>query len=216
MPATIALDETTTLRLVASDDGPGLASAYRRNRRHLAPWEPLRSTRFFEAGGQTDAIADVLVAFRAGTCLPLVLEREGALVGRITLGNVVHGVFDSADLGYWLDADLQGRGLMTRAVGEALRLARTELRLHRVQAGTLLHNAGSQTVLERNGFERIGVARRYLRIAGEWQDHLLFQRLLEDVPPAPLDPPGAEPPSPMRLQGGPAAADPLDGGTTAP
>lgn len=184
----ILLDESTTLRLLVSEDGPALASAYRRNCRHLAPWEPLRSARFFESGGQTAAIADALVAYRVGSLLPLVLERESVLVGRVTLANVVHGGFDSADLGYWLDGELQGRGLMTHAVGETLRLARDEMRLHRVQAGTLSHNVGSQTVLRRNGFERIGIARRYLRIAGQWQDHTLFQALLED---GQLQPPSA-------------------------
>jgi ribosomal-protein-alanine N-acetyltransferase len=187
VPAPIPLDDQgTVLRLVGRDDGPALAAAYRRNRRHLAPWEPIRSTRFFEAGGQADAVADVLAAHRRGSVLPLVLEADGSIVGRVTLSNVVRGAFDSADLGYWLDSALQRRGLMTRAVGAALRLARDDLRLHRVQAGTLLHNSGSQTVLQRNGFERIGVARRYLRIAGEWQDHVLFQALLEDKP---LQPP---------------------------
>jgi ribosomal-protein-alanine N-acetyltransferase len=34
-------------------------------------------------------------------------------------------------------------------------------------------------VLRRSGFTPIGVAPRYLRIAGEWQDHLLFQLLDE-------------------------------------
>ncbi|MCM6760936.1 GNAT family N-acetyltransferase [Rathayibacter sp. ZW T2_19] len=192
MPAAIRLDESTILRLVAREDGPALSAAYRRNRRHLAPWEPLRSTRFFEAGGQTDAIADSLFAHRSGSVLPLVLAQGDAIVGRITLSNILRGAFESAEMGYWLDADLEGRGLMTRAVGEAVRLARDELNLHRVQAGTLLHNVGSQTVLERNGFERIGVARRYLRIAGEWQDHILFQRLLELSDEAPLVPPGPQ------------------------
>ncbi|MBT2485945.1 hypothetical protein J7E28_14660 [Microbacterium sp. ISL-108] len=54
-----------------------------------------------------------------------------------------------------------------------------QLKLHRLQAATLIHNTGSQAVLTANGFERIGHAPRYLRVAGEWQDHLLFQRLLE-------------------------------------
>ncbi|WP_442858654.1 hypothetical protein [Arthrobacter sp. 9V] len=47
-----------------------------------------------------------------------------------------------------------------------------------MQAATLVHNAASQTVLKRSGFERIGVAPSYLQIAGEWQDHVLFQRIL--------------------------------------
>jgi ribosomal-protein-alanine N-acetyltransferase len=33
--------------------------------------------------------------------------------------------------------------------------------------------------LKKNGFERIGLARRYLCIAGAWRDHLLFQRLAD-------------------------------------
>ncbi|MGH3421007.1 MAG: GNAT family N-acetyltransferase, partial [Streptosporangiaceae bacterium] len=57
------------------------------------------------------------------------------------------------------------------------RRAFDDLDLHRVEAGTLTHNIGSQKVLQRNGFERFGLAPSYLRIAGEWQDHILFQVL---------------------------------------
>jgi ribosomal-protein-alanine N-acetyltransferase len=63
-----------------------------------------------------------------------------------------------------------------------LRLAFGELHLHRVEAGTLVHNAASQRVLERNGFVRYGLAPQYLRIAGRWQDHVLFQVLNPAMP----------------------------------
>jgi ribosomal-protein-alanine N-acetyltransferase len=64
-------------------------------------------------------------------------------------------------------------------INVAVALSFGEYGLHRLQAGTLVHNHRSQQVLERNGFTRIGLAPRYLRIAGEWQDHLLFQRLAD-------------------------------------
>ncbi|MGP6171151.1 GNAT family N-acetyltransferase [Microbacterium sp. A204] len=67
---------------------------------------------------------------------------------------------------------------MTRAISSAIEHAAAVLELHRLQAATLLHNAASQRVLAANGFERIGMAPKYLRIAGEWQDHYLFQRIL--------------------------------------
>jgi ribosomal-protein-alanine N-acetyltransferase len=51
--------------------------------------------------------------------------------------------------------------------------------MHRLEAGTLVDNVASQRVLEKNGFERIGLARAYLRIAGAWRDHILFQRVAE-------------------------------------
>jgi ribosomal-protein-alanine N-acetyltransferase len=62
-----------------------------------------------------------------------------------------------------------------------MRVAFEELGLHRIEAGTLLHNVRSQRVLERNGFVRFGVAPAYLKIAGAWQDHVLFQ-VLTSIP----------------------------------
>ena len=98
----------------------------------------------------------------------------------MNLNTIVRGAFWSADLGYWIDASRLRRGLARRAVALVAAHARDELRLHRLQASTLLHNMASQRVLTANGFERIGVAPKYLRIAGEWQDHILFQLLLEE------------------------------------
>ena len=49
---------------------------------------------------------------------------------------------------------------------------------YRLQAATLTHNAASRKVLERAGFTEIGLAPAYLKIAGAWQDHILYQRIL--------------------------------------
>lgn len=179
----VELDGGVVVRLLAPGDGPALAEAYTRNREHLAPWEPERTREFFTAAWHERDVAGAMARLEAGTLVPLVLavgEEEGAeIVGRVNLSDLVRGVFQNAHLGYWVDGRLNGRGLATTAVGVALHHARTA-GLHRVQAGTLVHNLASQRVLERNGFERFGLARRYLRIAGEWQDHVLFERLLED------------------------------------
>jgi ribosomal-protein-alanine N-acetyltransferase len=68
----------------------------------------------------------------------------------------------------------------TAAVAAVVRIAFSDLGLHRLQADTLVHNTASQRVLARNGFTRIGLAPRSLRIAGRWQDHVLHQLLEED------------------------------------
>ena len=44
-----------------------------------------------------------------------------------------------------------GRGVGTAAVGAAAELAYGKWGLHRLQAATLVHNLGSQRVLQRNG-----------------------------------------------------------------
>ena len=52
-----------------------------------------------------------------------------------------------------------------------------------MQGETLPENRASQVVLERNGFERIGFAPRFLRIAGQWRDHVLYQRVNDEWTP---------------------------------
>jgi ribosomal-protein-alanine N-acetyltransferase len=112
---------------------------------------------------------------------PWLLWHEDQVVGRANLNNIVRGVFENASVGYWIDRDHTGRGLATAVVERVVGRAR-ELGLHRVEAGTLVHNAASQAVLRRCGFERYGTAARYLYIAGTWQDHHLYQRILHDEP----------------------------------
>lgn len=92
------------------------------------------------------------------------------------MSNIVYGPFQSAHLGYWVAERLSGRGLATKGVGEVIEFAFGEFGLHRLEAATLVDNVPSQRVLEKNSFEPIGLARRYLQLAGEWRDHLLFQR----------------------------------------
>ncbi|GAA3625355.1 GNAT family N-acetyltransferase [Microlunatus ginsengisoli] len=166
-----------TLRRLVPADAALLAELYRANRDFLAPWEPLRSEDFYTEAYQRIWLADALDRQAAGSTLPWMIMDDGEPVGRITISDVVRGAFDSAHLGYWVAGAANGRGIASAAVAEAIRIAFVELGLHRVQAGTLIHNTGSQKVLARNGFERIGLARSYLRIAGSWQDHLLFQRI---------------------------------------
>ncbi|WP_295010685.1 GNAT family N-acetyltransferase [uncultured Microbacterium sp.] len=171
------------LRPLRPGDGAPLATAYRRNRAHLAPWEPARTEDFYTASRQTRAVSHTLREVSVGRSAAYVLsDDEERIVGRVNLSDVVRGAFDSCHLGYWIDATLTGRGLAQRAVAEVARRARDEWGLHRIQAATLLHNAASQRVLRATGFSEIGCAPRYLRIAGEWQDHLLFQRILADSP----------------------------------
>jgi ribosomal-protein-alanine N-acetyltransferase len=98
-------------------------------------------------------------------------------VGRVTLSNIVRGAFQSCNLGYWVGRDDNGRGFATAAVGDVVQVAFDDLCLHRIEAGTLLRNIGSQRVLERNGFVRYGIAPQYLNIAGSWQDHAMYQAL---------------------------------------
>ena len=167
-------------RLVTPDDAPVLAELLRVNRDFLAPWEPIRDEDNFTIEGQRATIKSALQRYEQGITVPsVILDEEGRVAGRITLNDIVRGPFQSCHLGYWLSAAANGRGLASAAVRDMIRVAFEDQGLHRIQAGTLLHNVRSQRVLERNGFVRFGVAPAYLNIAGKWQDHALYQLVNE-------------------------------------
>ncbi|HVB43565.1 MAG TPA: GNAT family protein [Streptosporangiaceae bacterium] len=170
-------------RLVTIEDAPVLADLLRDSREFLAPWDPVRPEDYFTADGQRAVIRAALAAHERGFTLPhVILDRSGRVTGRITLNEIVRGPFQSCHLGYWVNAADNGRGLATAAVARIVRVAFGELGLHRIQAGTLPYNVRSQRVLERNGFVRLAVAPAYLKIAGQWQDHVLYQLLNAGYP----------------------------------
>ena len=160
------------IRRLVPDDAKELARLLSTNRSFLAPYEPERPEGFFTVGAQRERL-------EAAEHLFGIID-EGTLAGTIALLKLVRGAFQSANLGYWVAEDRNGRGLATRGVGAMVELAFGELGLHRLEAATLVDNSASMRVLERNRFAYIGVARHYLRVGGEWRDHVLFQRTAED------------------------------------
>ena len=70
---------------------------------------------------------------------------------------------------------------MTAAVKLAVAYGFRALKLNRIQAAVLPSNKGSQRVLEKNGFQFEGTARKYLKINGKYQDHQIYAVLAEDL-----------------------------------
>ena len=97
--------------------------------------------------------------------------RDDAICGQLSLSQIFRRGFQNCYLGYQLFEGFTGRGYMTDAVSLALKFAFLELGLHRVEANVQPNNAPSIAVLQRNGFEKEGFSRRYLKIGGRWCDH---------------------------------------------
>ncbi len=100
--------------------------------------------------------------------------RDGTLVGRVALSNVVRAAWQSCTLGYYIDRTMCGRGYGTEAVKQIVAFAFGDAGLHRVQAAVMPRNVASARVLEKAGFRHEGFAPRYLQIDGVWEDHDLY------------------------------------------
>lgn len=154
------------------------------SRDFLQPWEPLWARDELSRSAYRRRLRRYAREMREDRAYPFFVFREsdGELLGGATLSNVRRGVAMACSLGYWMGAPHAGKGYMSAAVPLLLGFAFADLGLHRVEAACLPTNAASRRLLEKAGFEREGYARRYLRIAGDWQDHLLFARLAGPSP----------------------------------
>ena len=119
---------------------------------------------------------------RAGRQLPFAVEYDGEFVGQLTVNNIVRGSAQFASVGYWIDEDRAGQGLMTRAVAMAVDHCFFVLKLHRIEIAIRPENTASLRIVEKLGIPEIGFAPRYLHIDGDWRDHRLFAITREDCP----------------------------------
>ncbi len=125
-------------------------------------------------------LARALAEFQQGRSVRLVaLPRDAGdrLLARINFTQISRGVFQSCMLGYAIDRDCEGRGLMHEALGASIDWLFETMKLHRVQANHLPENERSARLLARLGFVREGLARQYLFIDGRWRNHVLNARL---------------------------------------
>ena len=150
-----------------------------RNREFFAPWNPAVDETFYTLAFQADRLRldRELRAQDRAVRLWLFKREDRAferIVGDLAFSNIVRGAFQSCHLGYKIDGAEGNRGLMTEALACAIRLAFEKLKLHRIEANIMPRNARSIRVVEKLGFINEGRSRKYLKIAGVWEDHLHF------------------------------------------
>lgn len=171
-----------TLRLPQMADFVAWSSLREISRGNLIPFEPQWSKNELSKEAFRTRLRFYQREFRDNSGYPFFLftEEGETLVGGITLSNVRRGVTRSGSLGYWVGMSYQGVGYMTEAVKAVKHYAFKELSLHRVEAASMPKNVASIRVLEKCGFQKEGLARKYLRINGVWQDHYLYGFLEDD------------------------------------
>lgn len=152
---------------------------------HFGPWLPQRNPLDSLDHLFTDQLQKAALAFKGGTELRLGgWLPDGRLAGLFSLSQIHRGPFLSAYAGWQVSADCLARGVGTSGVLGLLDLAFAPepigLGLHRVQANVIPTNTPSLRVAEKVGFRLEGKALRYLKINGQWQDHLMFAKLADE------------------------------------
>ena len=155
----------------------------RESRAFLQPWEPTwRHDELTEASFRARVTRNSQ-EFSSGLAVPMFLFRRDdmALLGGITIGYIRRGAAQSCMIGYWMGERYAGRGHMKAALRLTVSYIFDRLQLHRIEAACIPENERSIGLLESSGFRREGYLREYLKIDGQWRDHLLLSRLASDA-----------------------------------
>jgi [ribosomal protein S5]-alanine N-acetyltransferase len=183
--STRLLTSRLLMRAPRTGDVGEIRRLLRYNHAHLKPWNPAPP-----AGEDPSSITEITKAVlrqrrdwkggRSFVFMPALRATPSRFVGKVALNGIMRGAMYGAYLGYWMDVDHQGQGLVTEAIEAVLGFAFGPAGLHRVQAAIMPRNEKSLRVIEKLGFRREGYAERYLQIAGRWEDHILFARTREE------------------------------------
>jgi len=152
------------------------------SRDFLTPWEPEWPADDLTRSAFRNRLRRYADEMRRDQGYPFFVFRasDRVLLGGATLSNVRRGVAQAANLGYWMGAPYAKNGYMSAAVRALIPFSHGALGLKRIEAACIPANLASIRLLEKLGFMREGYARKYLCIAGKWQDHLLYARLSTD------------------------------------
>ena len=105
---------------------------------------------------------------------------EGRFAGEVTLSSILRGPFQNGSIGYWIDKDVAGEGLIPESMVVMLQFAFETLRLHRIEVAIIPRNLASRRVVEKLDLRNEGVALGFLEINGEWEDHVRYAMTAEE------------------------------------
>ncbi len=169
------------LRPPTMDDFEAWAALRQQSRGFLEPWEPQWEDRELTRASFRERIRRINQLWDDdATYSFLIFSSTATLLGGINLSNVRRGVAQTGSLGYWIGEPHRRQGYMRDAVHAMTHHAFLDLGLHRLEAACLPRNQASINLLRSCRFQQEGHARAYLKIAGNWEDHMLFAKLASD------------------------------------
>ncbi|MCF3640142.1 GNAT family N-acetyltransferase [Rhizobium sp. TRM95111] len=153
------------------------------SRRFLEPWEPTWRGDELTEGAFRSRVNRNEQEYESGQAVPLLLfsRPEQVLLGGITIGYIRRGSAQCCMIGYWMGEPHAGKGHMLAALRLVIPHIFGPLQLHRIEAACIPDNVRSIRLLEKAGFQREGYLREYLKINGEWRDHVMYSLLAMDA-----------------------------------
>ena len=149
---------------------------YKKNRDHLINAGPAWPADYLTTAYWQNQLVKNQKEFQDDQSLRLFLfdrANPEVIVGSANLSNVVRSAAQYCTMGYSIDQEKEGRGMMKEALQSVITYGFTAMNLHRIMANYQPENGKSGGLLRSLGFNVEGYARDYLFIDSKWRDHVL-------------------------------------------
>lgn len=178
--------ERLVLKILDKSYADKILEYFVRNKIFLNKWEPIRDDDFYKLDFHKIQLKNEVNEMIEGRLLKVwIFEKDDKeynnVIGSIALNNIIRGCFHSCFLGYRIDESKINKGYMTEGVKTVVDYAFNNMELHRIEANIMPHNKASLKVVGKLGFYDEGLAKKYLKINGKWEDHIHMVRLNEDM-----------------------------------
>ncbi len=102
------------------------------------------------------------------------------ILGDVFVYNILHFPASNCSLGYRLDKEHTGNGLMSEALKFVIKYLFYDLNMHRIEINILPENQSSVKLARKLNFKEEGVVKDFLYINGKWRDHLRLSLIKPD------------------------------------
>ena len=170
--------EDVELRLVEERYAKELTSLVTENLSYLGEWLPWANENYNKQSA-LEFLKKKLRSFAKGIELPFLIFQENRLVGLVSLFKI-DDLNKSAEIGYWLAKDAQGKGVITKCCKALTKHGFDELNLNRIVIICATGNIKSQAVPGRLKFKDEGVFRESLLLHDEFIDLVVYSLLKEE------------------------------------
>jgi ribosomal-protein-alanine N-acetyltransferase len=175
--------ERLSLKVLDKTSASLVLDYYIKNKEFLEEWDPLKVQEFYTVEYHEKQLEGELVNIKNDKLFKLWIFKkdENKVIGFISFNNIIRGAFHSCHLGYKLDKDQVNQGFITEALQKGIEVIFNQYKLHRIEANIMPRNKRSLSVVEKLGFYNEGLAYKYLKINGKWEDHIHMVLLNDNV-----------------------------------
>lgn len=172
------LNKDVEIRLIEERHCEEFFALVKKNLERLLVWSPwisevetVEKTRIF--------IRKKLQRFADGNGFTAGFFQKNLLIGLIAL-EYIDWANRMTEIGYWLDSEAEGKGLITKACPILIDYAFKELKMNRVQIRCASENVRSRAIPEKLGFRQEAAARQSEKLHDRYVDLVIYAVLVNE------------------------------------